>query len=119
MARQRGNVVERDTTTGGTTRMAQGIETLNQAEIDELLASSKQRGEYDRQLKAFVESAVAGVQVSLTEGPFQGKKPQTVKTGFDGAIKREGAPAGAENVRVISHDDKIYLLNQNTEQEAA
>jgi len=98
----------------GEKRMALGIEQLSQDEINNLLGSVKQRGEYDRQLKAFVESSEPGVQISLEEGPFAQKKAQSVKTGFETAKGREGAPEGSANVRVIVHDDKVYLLRTDT-----
>jgi hypothetical protein len=91
---------------------AMGITALDQDAISNLLGSVKQRGEYDRQLKSFVEGDEAGIQVSLTEGPFTGKKPNSVKTGFETAKSREGAPAGAANVRVLVHEDNVYLVKQ-------
>ena len=89
---------------------AGGITTLDADAISALLAKSKQRGEYDRQLKNFVDEGVPGVQVSLAEGVFQGKAASSVKAGFEGAKKREGAPAEAANVRVIQDGDSIYLI---------
>ena len=90
--------------------MATGINALDQDEINSLLGSVKQRGEYDRQLKTFMESNEPGVQVSLSEGPFAQKKPNSVKTGFESAKNREGAPEGATNVRVLVHEDSVYLI---------
>lgn len=89
---------------------AMGITALDHDAIANLLGSVKQRGEYDRQLKTFVESGEPGIQVSLTEGPFTNKKPNSVKTGFESAKSREGAPEGAANVRVLVHEDNVYLI---------
>jgi hypothetical protein len=87
-----------------------GITALDQDAINALLGSVKQRGEYDRQLKAFMESGQPGVEVSLSEGPFAQKKPNSVKTGFESAKGRDGAPDGSDNVRVLVHEDTVYLI---------
>lgn len=126
MARQRNQTQQ-----GGSTVMATGIQELSQEQIDALLAGSRQRGEYDRQLMGFLDSDIPGVQVSLEEGPFQGKKAQSVKTGFDGAITRakntgddkkgdytDEQRAKARTVRTILNDDKVFLVNQNAGQAA-
>lgn len=107
---------------GGTRTMPAGIEELSQDQIDALLASSKQRGEYDRQLVNFMGNDAPGVQVSLTEGPFQGKKAQSVKTGFDGALTRARGDKGeysdeqreaSKGIRVIVNDEKVFLVRQS------
>jgi hypothetical protein len=87
-----------------------GIETLDPNAIASILGSVPERGAYKAELKSFVDSGEAGVQVSLTEGRFQGRKPQSVKTGFETAKGAEGAPEGSENVRVIVHEDQVYLI---------
>jgi hypothetical protein len=88
-----------------------GITALDQEAINTLLGSVKQRGEYDRQLKTFMDSGQPGVEISLSEGPFAQKKPNSVKTGFESAKSREGAPEGAsDNVRVLVHEDSVYLI---------
>jgi hypothetical protein len=93
--------------------MATQFATLDADAITALLAKSKQRGEYDRQLKAFLESEAPGIQVPLTEGPFNGKASSSVKAGFEGAKKREGAPEGANEVRVIVDGENVYLIRQD------
>lgn len=83
---------------------------LTAEQIQELLATSKQRGEYDRFLAEFRESNEPGVGVPLDSGVFNGKKAQSVKTGLDNARKRlDEADQG--NIRVILHDDAVYLIN--------
>jgi hypothetical protein len=96
-----------------TKEMATPFQTLDASAIQELLAKSKQRGEYDRQLKNFLESDVPGIQVPLTEGIFQGKASSSVKAGFEGAKKREGAPDGSSEVRVIVDGENVYLIRQD------
>jgi hypothetical protein len=104
--------------------MAMGITELSQEEIDSVLGSVKQRGEYDRQLRAFVEGDQPGVRVALDTGHFANKKPNSVKTGFEGAKNRaakanEPWAAAAQNVRVLVHEDNIYLIRTDTQSEAA
>lgn len=86
------------------------VEALNATDIAALLASSRQRGQYDDELKKFVESGEAGVKVNLENGTFANKKAQSVKTGFEGARKREGAPEDAQHVRVIVNEEQVYLI---------
>ena len=89
---------------------AVGITEITFEEISDLLASAKQRGEYDRQLRLFLESDAPGWKVPLDTGPFQGKKANSVKTGFTSAQKREGAATGAKDVRVVTKGDAVYLV---------
>lgn len=86
---------------------------LDAEAIAGILAGSRQRGEYDRQIVNFVNAGLAAAEVNLTEGPFSGKKPNSVKTGFESAIKRDGAPEQAKSVRVIVQADKVYLVRQD------
>lgn len=92
--------------------MSTVFQEMSGEDLEALLAGSRQRGEYDRQIKAFLNSDLQAAQVNLDEGPFKGKKAASVKTGFEGAIKRDGAPEGAENVRVIVQADKVFLVRQ-------
>lgn len=99
-----------DNTNKESTKMANA---LSAEQISALLSSSKQRGEYDRELKAFMESGEAGIEVSLETGNFAGKKSSSVKTGFTNAAKREGAPEGADQVAVIVNEDHVYLVRRD------
>lgn len=92
-----------------------GISALDQDAISNLLGSVKSRGEYDRQLRSFLDGGEPGVEVSLNEGPFKGKKPNSVKTGFESAQKREGAPENAGNVRVLVHEERVYLIRTDVQ----
>lgn len=100
------------TTTERTTKMAAGITQLDASAIAELLAKSKQRGEYARQMKDFLDSGAAGVQISLTEGVFQGKKAASVKAGFENTKSGKNAVEGASSVRVIQDGENVFLVNQ-------
>lgn len=83
-------------------------EELSDAFIADLLAGSRQRGVYDAELKAFVESGTRGIKVSLTEGAFAGKKAGSVKTGFENARKKL---ENKDSIRVVLHEDQVYVLN--------
>jgi hypothetical protein len=78
--------------------------------INQLLSSSKQRGQYDAELKSIVESGAKGVQVNLEDGAFAGKKAQSVKTGLDNARKKLGEDV-RDTIRVIMQDDQVFVIN--------
>lgn len=111
MARNRRTAQTVSNPNEGEKKMALGISGLDQDQINTLLGSVKQRGEYDRQLKAFMDGNEPGIQISLSEGPFAQKKANSVKTGFTTALTRDGAPEGAaDKVRVLVHEDNVYLI---------
>jgi hypothetical protein len=104
--------------------MALGISGLTQDQIDNVLGSVKTRGEYDRQLKAMIESGEPGVMVSLTEGHFSDRKANSVKTGFESAKVRaakldEDWAKAAQDVRVLVHDESVYLIRTDIQSAAA
>lgn len=84
---------------------------LNDDVINALLASSKQRGQYDSELKAILDSGAKGVQIDLENGTFAGKKAQSVKTGLDNARKKLPEDVQA-TVRVIMQDEKVFVIHQ-------
>jgi len=97
---------------------------LNDTELAELLAGSSQHGEYDQALKKFVDSNEKGIEVSLTSGPFTGKKVASVKSGFVNAVGRAGqrkadgtykAPPLPDGVivAVIAKNDKVYVIRRD------
>jgi hypothetical protein len=78
--------------------------------INKLLSSSKQRGQYDAELKAIMESGAKGVQIDLENGTFAGKKAQSVKTGLDNARKKLAEDV-RDTVRVIMQDENVFVIN--------
>lgn len=97
--------------------------------IQELLAGSRARGDYDQVLDEFLKSGEMGIEVDLTNGPLAGKNTEkgakNVVTGFKNAAKRmddNGQPRhpGAHNVQVIlrkvgegdSADYHVFLINK-------
>ncbi len=78
--------------------------------IQNLLSSSKQRGLYDAELKAIVDSGAKGVQIDLENGTFAGKKPQSVKTGLENAKKKLDESV-RDTIRVIMQEDNVFVIN--------
>ena len=87
---------------------------LDNDKINELLAGSKQRGVYKEELDAFIARAVRGEQVDLDNGTLAGKKPQSVKTGFENARKNLGEEV-KPNIQVILNEEQVYLINKSVE----
>jgi hypothetical protein len=96
--------------------MSTVAEQLSDDFIAGLLATSRQRGVYDAELKGILESGAKGVKISLTDGAFAGKKPQSVKTGLETARKKL---ANKDSVRVVLHEDNVYVINTGGPVEAA
>lgn len=78
--------------------------------IQDLLAGSRARGDYDEVLASFLKSGEMGIEVDLENGPLAGKNTEkgskNVVTGFKNAAKRmndDGTPRhpGAHNVQTI------------------
>lgn len=109
---------------------------LDISAIQELLASSRARGDYDEILDSFLKSGEMGIEVDLTGGPLAGKDNEkgskNVVTGFKNAAKRmnEDGTArhpGAHQVQVIARkvgegDDAeyhVFLINKATLGQAA
>lgn len=83
-------------------------EELSDTFIADLLAGSRQRGVYEAELKSFIESGLRGIKVSLTDGVFAGKKPGSVKTGFENARKKL---ENKDTIRVVLHEEQVYVVN--------
>lgn len=86
------------------------MSTLDITAIQELLAGSRARGDYDTVLADFLKSNEMGIEVDLTEGALAGKNTEkgakNVVTGFKNAQKRmndDGTPrhVGGHNVQVV------------------
>jgi|SRR6185295_6755626 len=106
--------------------MAQAIDAQM---IQALLSKQKSRGDYDADLRDFLSSGNAGVEIDLSSGRFAGKRAKQVKTGFDNARKKTNDQGlvhpGGTLVKVIAINDKnddegnpkgeqeehVYLIN--------
>lgn len=97
--------------------------------IQELLSSSRARGDYDQVLDEFLKSGEMGIEVDLTSGPLAGKNndkgAKNVITGFKNASKRmndDGTPRhpGAHQVQPIlrkvgegdTAEYHVFLINK-------
>ena len=85
---------------------------LTDEQIDELLATTKSKGQYTEVLNSFVESGVRGRKIPLTSGRFAGKASASVKTGFLTAVTKAGL---SDQVRVIGPKDADYVALVNTQ----
>lgn len=93
------------------------FETIEVENLSEILAGGKARGAYDAQLKEFLDAAVPGARVDTANGVFKGKKPQTVKSGFENAkerlLKLADKPEGTDKVIVRISDGAVYLIRED------
>jgi hypothetical protein len=110
MARSR-KTPETPTQTKENTNMANA---LDNDVIAALLASSKQRGVYKEELDAFIARENRGEKVDLDTGSLAGKKPQSVKTGFENARKNLSEEV-KPTIQVILNEDQVYLINKAVE----
>lgn len=84
---------------------------LSQEQIQALLGASRTKGVYIAKLTDFMNSGEAGVCVNEEWPELADKAHATLKQGFENAKNSKNAPAGVENVRVITNDEKVYLIN--------
>lgn len=84
---------------------------LTPDQIKGLLANSRTKGEYSEYLGDFIESGDAGVCANDEWVSLADRKDTTVKQGFENAKNAKNAPEGAENVKVIKNEGKVFLIN--------
>lgn len=84
------------------------MNVLSESQINDLLGSGRIRGLYVAQLKEFAESGEVAIQVSLEEGRFTGKSPDTVYQGFNG---KTGEGSDYETIKCFKRDGQIFLVN--------
>lgn len=116
-------------TTGGNTAMAT-LENftvdISDDELDAALAGSRSRGVYDENILNFLESGRRGVQINLEDGVHEGKKQQSVKTGYETARTKIASgkvetsselQEAAKNTKVIgkSNPDRVFLVRQDVQ----
>ena len=106
MARQRKNSKNDNHNTGGN-RMA----GLTAEQIAQLLGKTRQKGQYIQYLNQFLESGESGICVNEQWIDMKDKKATTLKQGFENAKENKEAAEGSEFVKVISNEDKVYLIN--------
>lgn len=84
---------------------------LTSEQIAALLGNTRTKGQYTVYLTDFLTSGEQGICVNEQWVDLAGKKATTLKQGFENAKDNKNAPDGAENVKVISNEDKVYLIN--------
>lgn len=84
------------------------MEALTQEQIETLLGSVRERGKYPRLWKEFLASDLDGINV--TELFPSDTKPTTLYQGFNNVKKND--EANGNSVRVINHDETVYLIKQ-------
>lgn len=104
-----GNTTNQNTNTNerGTKKMA----GLTADQIQTLLGKTRQKGIYQEKIKLFLASGEQGVCVNDEWVELSEKKATTLKQGFENAKDSKDAPEGSEYVKVISNEDKVYLIN--------
>lgn len=71
---------------------------LTDEQVAELLAGAKDRGRYERLVKSFMASEDKGIAWPLENGPFGDTSLNSIKIGFNGAIKRQDVK---DQIRVL------------------
>jgi|SRR5215831_20796125 len=109
---------------------------LDDDELNQAIAGSRQRGVYEEKAVDFIKSGKRGVQINLEGGTHANKKANSVKTGYDTA--REKIETGkaeiltgmtdedkaqlqeaAKNMKVVLRQDKVYLVRTDVSAPAA
>jgi anthranilate phosphoribosyltransferase len=122
LARRR-NAPESDTLQQeGNTIMADVFTELDDAGLADALSGARTRGIYAENILSFLNSGRRGVEVNLSDGIHAGKKPQSIKTGYETAReniaegKVQDAPAdavdAAKQTKVIMKNDRVFLVRQ-------
>lgn len=84
---------------------------LTAEQITALLGASRTKGQYTTYLGDFLTSGEAGVCVNEQWVDLKDKKASTLKQGFENAKDNKNAPDGADNVKVIVNEDRVFLIN--------
>lgn len=88
---------------------------LSPDQIKALLGKTRQKGQYEGYLIEFVKSGEGGICVNEEWMDLTEKKATTLKQGFENAKDKaavvEATEGASKNVKVISQEDKVYLIN--------
>lgn len=98
-------------TTNGTERQGIKMAGMSADQIAQLLGKTRQKGVYTDKLNEFVQSGEMGVCANEQWVEFADKKSATLKQGFEAAKDKKEAIEGADQVKVIVSDEKVYLVN--------
>lgn len=96
-------------------------------DLNAAISGSRTRGVYDENLLTFFESGRRGVEVNLTDGIHEGKKAQSVKTGYESARERlvngkvtdatDEQVEAAKQTKVIgkTNPDRVFLVRSDVQ----
>lgn len=101
-------------TTNSTTKGESRIMALTSDQIQALLGQTRTKGAYLLMLNEFIASGEAGVCANEQWVAIRDKKATTISQGFKNAKDNKAAADGAEQVSVLTSDDKVYLINLKT-----
>lgn len=84
---------------------------LTSDQIQALLGQTRTKGVYIARLNEFLASGEQGVCAHDDYMELKDKAASTVKQGFENAKNGKNAAEGADQVKVITNEDKVYLIN--------
>lgn len=84
---------------------------LTAEQISALLGATRQKGQYLIYMNKFVDSGEGGVCANDEWVDLKDKKASTLKQGFENAKQNKEVHDGAENVKILVNEDKVYLIN--------
>lgn len=99
------------TTSANNERKGVTMAGLTPEQIAALLGKTRTKGQYIIYLNQFVASGMDGVCANEQWVDLKDKKASTLKQGFENAKDNKDAAEGSENVKVISNEDLVYLIN--------
>lgn len=82
---------------------------LTEDSLSEILSSARTRGIYQEVANDFLGSDTPGAEISLSDGPFKGKKANTVKQGFSNVAAKDDYK---NRLRVVATEDRVVLINK-------
>jgi len=97
---------------------------LDDDELSAALTGGRARGMYDKNLLEFLRSGRRGVGINLEDGDHEGKKAQSVKTGYVTALEKivngknpdatEEDVASAQGVEIVAktNPDRVFLVRK-------
>lgn len=86
---------------------------LTAEQIQALLGKTRTKGGYIVKLKTFLESGENGCDTKATWPELAGKKSNTLKQGFEGALSHKDLVdvEGMDQIKVIKSEEDVFLVN--------
>lgn len=105
------NTTNTNSTNNGTTQGESKMAGLTAEQIQQLLSTSRSKGQYVAYTNEFLASNEAGVCVNEQWADLADKKASTLKQGFENAKTNKESSDGADKIKVMVNEDKVYLIN--------